>query len=357
MEDALGRDKGFRSRKELMMFSNQEYLKIVRSTAKNLGVAATERAILDHCLAQIDSIVSTCRVAPKTLDHLLGLVTSQIDLDIREIASKYDLKKLWSDIPPSREPVIATVPKELDHTTDAIVIRRSNKMDWERSYLAIINCMGNHVYRKYFSKWHEIAHLFIEGRQMTFAFRRTTISERQRPLERLVDRLAAQLAFYPSIFKPVLEREIKSAGRLTFSGIETIKRDLSQEASRLAVTMACVQQSNHPITFVQLGMGLRKKEQNWVDQPGLFPDINVTPEKKLRAKVCISNEDARKQDIQTFLNKSVSESSIVVKAFTTGMDQKGEEDFSLWRDDGPKVRVHVEAIKRGDEVKCLIQKV
>lgn len=340
-----------------MKFGDQEYQRVIRSTAKKIGVAATESSILGHCLAQIDSIVSKCGVIPKTLDQLLQLVTSQVDLDIREITSKDDLKKLWLDIPPTQEPVMATVPMELDHVTDAIVIRRSNKKNWERSYLAVINCMGDHVYRKYFSKWHEIAHLLIEGRQMTFAFRRTTISERQRPFERMIDRLAGQMAFYPPIFRPVLNAQIKSTGQLTFSGIETIKRTLSQEVSRQAVTMACVLQSDHPVTFVRLGMGLRREEQNLVDQPGLFPDVNVTPEKKLRAKECISNEAARKLDIQTFMNKSVSESSIVMKVFTTGVDQKGAENFTLWRDDGPKVRVHIEAVKRGDEVKCLLQKI
>src|SRR5262249_12993533 len=86
------------------------------------------------------------------------------------------------------------------------VHQRQNRADWEMPYLAVINCRGWHRSRRYFSKWHEVIHLLLDGRQLRFAFRKRA-AERKHPEEVLVDKIAGELAFHPDLFGPVFQAE------------------------------------------------------------------------------------------------------------------------------------------------------
>ena len=57
---------------------------------------------------------------------------------------------------------MALVQAELTDGTDAITIRRRDPGPWRR-YLAVINCRGQHYYRRFFSKWHELTHRLVDG--------------------------------------------------------------------------------------------------------------------------------------------------------------------------------------------------
>lgn len=339
-----------------MKAEQQAYHKVLAKIGKGLALKGRidENAIVAHCLDQIDTMVAKSGTVINDLDKLRDLVASQLDLTIHEIRSPEDLKGLLLKYPPTKEPVMARIPVELDDKTDAIVVHRPNCQAWDRPYLAVINCMGDHFYKRYFSKWHEIVHLLLEGRQMTFAFRRTHESEKQQPLEQLVDRVAGHLAFYSPLFRPAFEETISSTG-LNFAAINTVRAKVAPEASRQATTMACVKHSPKPVLYVRLGMSLKKTERAMLAEPDLFPETKVVPEPKLRVLDSVSNEAAQKLGLQMFRNMSISDESLAARALKTGNSVEGQESFSLWRDDVPLKRVTIEAVKVGNDVHCLLQ--
>ena len=106
-------------------------------------------------------------------------------------------------------------------------------------YLAVINCRGWHKSRRYFSKWHEVIHLLLDGKQLRFAFRKRA-AKRKHPEEILVDKIAGELAFHPDLFGPVFQTELEAAGRLTFEVVERVLwRSLRMPVANPHSTPAC----------------------------------------------------------------------------------------------------------------------
>lgn len=333
----------------------QAYQKVLTETGKSLGLRGRieEGTVIAYCLEQINAMVEKSGTAVSSLTQLRDIVAAQLNLTIREIRAPEDIKTLLEDFPSTKEPVMARIPRELDDQTDAIVVHRPNCEPWERPYLAVINCMGDHFYKRYFSKWHEIVHLLLEGRQMTFAFRRTHEAEKQQPLEQLVDRVAGHLAFYSPLFKPVFHEAVSSTG-LTFDAINYIRAKIAPEASRQATILACVRHSPNPVLYARLGMSLKKTERAMLAEPDFFPETKVVPEPKLRILDSASNEAAQKVGLQMFRNMSISDDSLAARAFKTGGSIEGQEDFALWRDDVPLKQVAIQAVKIGSDVHCLL---
>lgn len=338
-----------------MQAHQAQYQKVLSEIGKGLGLRGRiqESQIIAHCIEQIDTIVQKSGSTPRDLKVLLDLVASRLNLSIKEIRSRADLDTLLKLHPPAIEPVFARIPLELDDETDAIVIHRPNRAEWERPYLAVINCMDDHIHRRYFSKWHEIVHILLEGPQMTFSFRRTSKSDRKLPLEQLVDRVAGHLAFYTPMFKPVLDRHV-SASKLTFSTIDKIREHVAPEASRHATIIASIKHTAEPLMYARLNLGLKKAEQAILDEPDLFPGTIPPPTYKLRVKDSASNTAAQKMGLQLFQNMSISSDSLAAQVFEQGGSAQASESFKLWRSDGPAAQVTVEATKIGNDVHCLI---
>lgn len=202
----------------------QAYQHELRSAAKRLGLIAhgdIEQALVRRAVEKINEWMAA-HGHPKNLSELLEGIAISFRLEVVEVHCDEDIEELLERIPPEREPVLARVADELDDRTDAVILQRQNRQPWEMPYLAVINCRGWHGYRKYFSKWHEVVHLFLDGAQLRFAFR-TTSTDKKHPEEILVDKIAGVLAFHPALFEPVLNREIAAAGGLTFDVVERVR--------------------------------------------------------------------------------------------------------------------------------------
>ena len=136
--------------------------------------------------------------------------------------------------------------------------------------LAVVNCRGWHGFRRFFTKWHEIVHRLVDvdGALHGAAFRQTSVPELRRdPAERLVDAVAAALAFYPQIFEPVFFDELRLSGRLTFGVVDETRRRVASEANRHATTLACLRCCADPVYFIRCEMGLKRDEQRALASP------------------------------------------------------------------------------------------
>lgn len=333
------------------------YQRELRVAAKRLGLPVhgnIESALLRHATEAIAALLSKC--SPGNLSELLDHAATSLGLEIVEVHGDHDLNSLLERIPPTREPALARVRMELDDRTDAVVLQRQNPEPWERRYLAVINCRSWHAHRRYFSKWHELVHLLLEGRQLRLEFRRTGV-EHKHPEEILVDKIAGELAFYPPIFVPILLEEIGENRRLTFAAIDRVRQCIAPEASWHATLLAAVRHSPQPIYAIRAQLGLKRNEERQAKD--LLSTVTEPPAAKLRVREAIANPAAEALGIRVHLNMEVPADSVAAMAFDSpsGTIQSGREDFGLWRTSrGPigQGPILVEGVRRGDDLWCLL---
>ena len=237
-----------------------EYIREAERAARHLGLPshgpATDLAIVDYCRRQVSLLVDEHGL-PSTMDELLDRVAACLDVEIVEIHSDEDMRGLLQRVPPSEEPAMTLVQAELTDGTDAITIRRRAPGPWRR-YLAVINCRGQHYYRRFFSKWHELTHRLVDGEQLKFAFRQT-LSDRKDPGEVLVDKVAGELAFFPDIVGPRAQECLRQHG-LTFEAVDELRRSVAPEASREATALALMRHSGQPAWYLRCGESLKPSE-------------------------------------------------------------------------------------------------
>jgi hypothetical protein len=325
-----------------------------------LGIPARgdiERSLINHAIDTLrDWIAAHGR--PKNLSDLLEKVATSFSVEIVEIHDDGDLAELLKRIPPTREPALARVAAELDDSTDAVILQRQARQDWEMPYLAVINCRGWHGSRRYFSKWHEVIHLLLDGKQLRFAFRKRA-AKRKHPEEVLVDKIAGELAFHPDLFGPVLQGELEAAGRLTFDVVERVRAEIAPDASRESALYACVRQCPEAVFFVKAKLGYKNSERRQLDDLLSGLDANL-PQPKLRVRSSSANDAASRTRIRFHENMQVPETSLVSALYNGPADSvEGEEPLEIWQtsDGGPIGRGHlsIEAVRRGDEVWCLLR--
>lgn len=339
------------------------YNQQLHTVAKRLGLPLRgdiESNIIRYCKEELEKWMAA-HGQPETLTELLELVTASLNLDIKEIRDERDLGQLLRSIPPAVEPGMALLATELDDQTDAVILQRQHHQAWERPFLAVINCRGWHALRRYFSKWHEVVHLILDGKQLRFAFRRTP-SERREPEEVLVDRIAGILAFYPGIFEPALRREMDSAGCLTFDLVDRVRKKVAPEASRHATLLACLRHCGYPVYFVRARMGYKRKEEKLLAEYAttLFPKDFPPPKPKLRVHEVAHSQAAEELGIRIHKNMEIPQSGAIASAFRDGpsLPCRGREKLELWRTSstGPigYGEVEVEAFRIDEEVWALV---
>ena len=334
----------------------------LRGAAKRLGLSSRgdiEARIVQHLTERVRGWMGA-HGQPDNLGDLLELVATSLDLEIVEIHSDDDLDALLERIPPTREPVFAVLATELDDRTDAIVLQRQHRADpSEMPYLAVVNCKGWHRFRSYFSKWHEIVHLLLDGAQLRFAFRTTPI-EHKHPEEVLVDKIAGVLAFHPDIFEPVLSKEIARAGRLTFDVVDKVRQQVAPDASRHSTLLACIRHCSQPVCLFKVVLGLKKREERQLFD--LLAGLNEekVPTEKPRVREPSASPALRRLGIRLHSNMEVPRASVVMSMFETPTSPScdGRERLEIWRtsSSGPVGRgpAHVEARRFGEQLWCLL---
>ncbi len=344
------------------------YAAELRRVTRRLGLPLDgdlEQAIIEHCRTRLGHWVAA-HGKPTTLDSLLELAAACLNVEIVEIRGDTDLQDLRQRIPPQREPVMARLHALLDEHTDGILIKRQRPDPWDKPFLAVVNCRGWHAFRRFFTKWHEIAHRLVDvdGRPPGVVFRRIRVPDLRRDLEEvLVDRVAAALAFYPDIFEPVFREEWARSGRLTFEVVDETRRRVASEASRHATMLACLPCCPEPVYFIRCEMALKREEQRALASPQLplLTEYVPIPQPKLRVTEVQGTAAALASGIRVHQNMQVPESSLVARAFHDPLMLTciGRERLEEWQTStgGPigYGDVEVEAVRFEDEVWALLR--
>ena len=208
--------------------------------AKKLGVGATDDpvvAILDFCRNRIDRWVAEAG-GVGSIDHLERLVTKKVQMVFEEIRDDSDFDRLKQVYAVGkREFVFATLRDKFNDpgnpTYGALVRRKNAAADAPDRYVAVIDCRGDKLARRSFTRWHEIAHRLTTDADPD----KPVYRSEHDPIEQMMDRIASHIGFYEPLLGPAFNREVREGRNLSFDAVEKIRRDSFPEASFQATSV------------------------------------------------------------------------------------------------------------------------
>jgi hypothetical protein len=323
----------------------------------------------------VENIIALCHAKiskwlkghPKvqSIGELEKLVCDKVKLVFEEIWTDDDLKKVIQKYVKMGEPIFATLTHDLNKETFATLIER-RKVDAtsQDRYVAVVDCRGVKSAKKFFTRWHEIAHLLTLQGQLELPLHRST--SHKTPTERLMDVIAGEIGFYEPLFGPLVTGETSRDGKLTFETVERIRLRFCPEASFHATLNACAKRLKSPALVLVVGMGFKKKEEDQLksQQSELLPI--ALPKAKLRVLSVASNALAAGSRLQIHRNMQVPSSSLLHKLFIQGEGSleneiEGRENLRTWlHSDGSclaNVEVQIHARRIQDSLVVLISQV
>jgi hypothetical protein len=231
----------------------------IKELARSLGVIAEDpfRGTISACVAMVERWIEQSggfgAAGLRNVEAFQRFVTSRLSLAIEEIHSESDFDRLTDFYARERgEYVFAGLRARFDDGDNeafGALIRRCNlNHDSEERYVAVVDCRGDKYARRYFTRWHEIAH------------RMTTHSDsicdelefEGEAIEVLMDAIASELGFFEPYLKPAVETVFGSENWLTFEMIEQIICNVFPEASFQSTLFACMRSSPMPMVYVEL---------------------------------------------------------------------------------------------------------
>lgn len=217
--------------------------------AISLGVTDPdpEAGIVRHCLDRVETWVRE-NGGVQSIGELESLILARLHMVIEEINQDGDFARL-SETYAINDPIFACLkPLFEDDVFGALIQRRNVSPEASDKVVAVIDGRGPKASRRYFTRWHEIAHRLTTHADLPKVLFRSGES----PVEKLVDEVASQVGFY----RPLLDRALLEANGQPFSiqKISAVAKRFSP-ASFKATLLACVKAHREPITFVEFGMG------------------------------------------------------------------------------------------------------
>jgi hypothetical protein len=295
--------------------------------------------------------------AVESVASLEQLVAGHLQLVFEEVCSDDDLERIIAKYVAQGEYVFATLRDELGPTTFGLTIMRKHwGPESGDKYVAVIDCRGDKASRRFFTRWHEIAHLLVLEKELATLVRRSSHD----PIERLMDEIAGRIGFYEPIFGPVFTREHRQTP-LEFKTVEAIRVAYCDKASFQSTLFACHRRMNTPVVYVEAEMKYKADEERRLrsKQRKLFQDD--PPVAKLRVGLAVPNSAAVERDFRVMPNMRVPESSVIHKLHSdAGAEQaSGRENLGSWEFSNgnslPDCEVWVDARKAGERVIAIVQ--
>jgi hypothetical protein len=339
----------------------------ILALAAELGVdgAAPVDAILRHCRTRIDCWMGEARDVT-TIAQLEALVTQRLQMVFEEIRSDADFARITDQYARAKkDPVFATMRFRFDDaenpTFGALVKRKNVADDASDRFVAVIDCRGGKLARRFFTRWHEIAH-----RLTTHADQggdEPAYHSEHDPLERLMDEIAGHVGFYGPFFEPVFREAHAGKTLLTFETMKAVLDGGFPEASFQATLNACAKRLPTPVIYLEAAIAYKKAVRKRVEDksPRLFEE-DEPPAGELRAVMVVANDAAHEEGFVIPTNMRVPEGSVIHRLFgdESARDGEGREDLSIWESKGKRQdrrAVAVEARRVADRVIAIVQPV
>lgn len=147
-------------------------------------------------------------------------------------------------------------------------------------------------------------------------------------------------------------------GDISFEMIESVRRQVSPDASYQAASIGIVRALPRPCILLEARLALKKSEERNEAQLRLAIHVHAEPTQSLRAVHTTTNQAARDIGIYLPKNWKVPAKSVIAAVFETGGSARARENLSWWRTSFgtqlPNYPVRVEARRVGDSVIALL---
>jgi hypothetical protein len=334
----------------------------ITDLAAELGVGGNPpvEGILDFCRRRIDGwVVEAGGVAG--IEAVESLVVQRLQMVFEEIRADEDFDRLTEVYARGKkEYVFAGMRTKFDDadnvTYGALVQRRNATSDSPDRFVAVIDCRGSKLARRFFTRWHEIGHRLTTHADLPEPVYR---SEHD-PIERLMDEIAGHVGFYEPIFIPAYQQASNSKPHLEFGTVETIIKTAFPTASFQATLFACARRLPTPVIYLEAALAYKKEVKRRLETSSLFGDEPEPGE--FRAVKVIPNKAAQQERFTIPTNMRVPVNSVIHRQFEaiTQTDSNGQENLSHWESKGKPLEgraVVVEARKVSDRVIAIVQPV
>jgi hypothetical protein len=334
----------------------------ILTLAEKLGVGAADDsvvAILDLCRSRIDRWVGE-EGGIGSIDDLERLVTEKVQMVFEEIRDDRDfdrIKEVYAR--GKKEGVFAAMRSKFDDDRNpiygALVRRKNADSDSPDRYVAVIDCRGEKLSRRFFTRWHEIAH------RLTTDADEPVYRSKHDPIEQMMDRIASHIGFYEPLLGPSFDREVPEGRKLSLDAVENIRRDAFPDASFQSTLFACHRRYAEPAVYVEATPALKVEHRRDITQGAqwLFDDCRPVPQ--LRAVMVIQNDAAKERGLFIAPNMRVPESSLIHRVYVDESlsDRESIENLCDWEHSGgkrlAKQEVRIEAKRMRDRVIALVQ--
>jgi len=297
---------------------------VVRTLARDLGLRASGdslQAIVQHARRKVANIARECGCT--TLIDLLSKTATQVETSFIEIHSDEDLDRTQEKYLSLGERAFANLRSQLGPDVFAITFRRRNQKPFERPFVSIIDCRDEKAARRYFSKWHEVAHLLTLTSQQRLKFCRShEPAQTKDPEESVMDVIAASVGYLDSIIRP------RVTGPPSLATMRALKEELCPESSNIAWAMGFVNALRDPALYIEADLALRKGEALAANQGG-FP-FHSAPQPTLRAVHVTQNAEARARGFLIPQQFRVPMKSVIRLAIDASDELVADEDLSWW---------------------------
>lgn len=296
----------------------------VRTLARDLGLRPSGdalEAIVEYAKRRVAAIAKECRC--ESLEDLLGKVATKLETSFVEIFSDEDLQRTEEMYVQLGERAFADLRSQLDSNVFAITFRRRNEKPHERPFVSVIDCRGEKGARRYFSKWHELAHLLTLTSQQRLKFCRShEQADAKDPEESVMDAIAGRVGFLDSIIRP----RLPSAPSIT--AMRALREELCPESSKLAWAMGFINTLREPALYIEADLAVRKAEAAASGQVHL--PFHSGPLSTLRAVHVSQNSAARSRGLFIPQNMRIPETSVIRHALELNDELEADEDLSWW---------------------------
>lgn len=292
------------------------------------------------CRAQINSLLNGVKLncGEDVLDHL----ARRLHVHFEEVHADPDLARLEQKyLHEKREIGFGQLAKQFsDPQVDALLFERERAAaDAPDKWVAVLN-LRDTAARGYWSRSHELTHRIAEPPQQNLRFYRHQ-NDRENALESMIDKVAAEIAFYGPLFEPIVNT--LTANPLTWELIDTIRELHAVSCSRLATAHAALRHWSEPAYLLSARLAGRK------GRPAV--------DRALRIEIQGYSATAKKE-LFFIQNMRVPLSSPISHAHQSGQAISAYEQLGHWvTSDGTRlhdVRALTSAFRYRDKVFALI---
>jgi hypothetical protein len=291
--------------------------------------------IMGFCRKRITKMLKSA-ASVQTIWDFEKIVCTHLNLVIHEIWNDDELRDFSQRYAMDEgDPKFAALEMELegDDTYGVLYQRNALNEAGEYQYVAFVDCRGDKKHKRFFTRWHEIAHCLTTYEQFEFPFKRTNAADIEKdPVEKLMDMIAGDLGFLEPLFRPVLHGELGN-NRLTFDTVEGVRNRFCPDASFQATLNACVAHAPTPIILIEAGLGLKQSQKRELRDTQLQLLPTRPPKPCLRVLRSMSNGAARKTGFLVHKNWRVPGFSVIAKVFNSDLEinDKAVENLGSWK--------------------------